>query len=99
MQLSILRLHSDIWRVGVVSLDEVSDLRDRVANVSERLARMEERQMTLYSMIERSLAFHGDVVNRLGALETLKTKVLAVAGVVGLACSMAWDVLKNRFAN
>ena len=80
-----------------MSLDEVADLRDRVANVSERLVRMEERQMTLYSMVERSLAFHGDVANRLGALETLKTKVLAVAGVVGLGCSMAWDVLKNRF--
>jgi len=80
-----------------VSLDEVADLRDRVANVSERLVRMEERQMTLYSMVERSLAFHGDVANRLGALETLKTKVLAVAGVVGLGCSMAWDVLKNCF--
>ena len=82
-----------------MSLDEVADLRDRVANVSERLVRMEERQMTLYSMVERSLAFHGDVANRLGALETLKTKVLAVAGVVGLACSMAYDVLKNRFSN
>lgn len=80
-----------------MSLDEVADLRDRVSNVSERLVRMEERQMTLYSMVERSLAFHGDTANRLGALETLKTKVLAVAGVVGLACSMAWDVLKHRF--
>ena len=80
-----------------MSLDEVADLRDRVSNVSERLVRMEERQMTLYSMIERSLAFHGDTANRLSALETLKTKVLAVAGVVGLGCSMAWDVLKNRF--
>ena len=80
-----------------MSLDEVADLRDRVASVSERLVRMEERQMTLYSMVERSLAFHGDTANRLGALETLKTKVLAVAGVVGLGCSMAWDVLKNRF--
>ena len=80
-----------------MSLDEVADLRDRVASVSERLVRMEVRQMTLYSMVERSLAFHGDTANRLGALETLKTKVLAVAGVVGLACSMAWDVLKNRF--
>ena len=80
-----------------MSLDEVADLRDRVSNVSERLVRMEERQMTLYSMVERSLAFHGDTANRLSALETLKTKVLAVAGVVGLACSMAWDVFKNRF--
>jgi hypothetical protein len=70
---------------------------EQVWNMEVRLARMEERQLQLYAMVERSLAFHGDVANRLGALETLKTKVLAVAGVVGLACSMAWDVLKNRF--
>jgi len=62
-----------------------------------RLARMEERQVQLYAMVERSLAFHGDVANRLGALEHLRTKVLAVAGLIGLACSVAWDVLKNRF--
>ena len=82
-----------------MSLDEVADLRDKVQNVSIALVRMEERQMTLYSMIERSLAFHGDVANRLGALEHLRTKVLAVAGLIGLACSMAWDVLKNRLSN
>jgi hypothetical protein len=72
---------------------------DQVWNIELKLARMEERQLQLYAMVERSLAFHGDVANRLGALETLKTKVLAVAGVVGLACSMAWDVLKNRLSN
>jgi hypothetical protein len=70
---------------------------EQVWSMEIRLARMEERQVQLYAMVERSLAFHGDVANRLGALETLKTKFLAVAGVVGLACSMAWDVLKNRF--
>jgi hypothetical protein len=72
---------------------------EQVWGMEIRLARMEERQLQLYAMVERSLAFHGDVANRLGALETLKTKVLAVAGVVGLACSMAWDVLKNRLSN
>ncbi|NBS61849.1 MAG: hypothetical protein EBT26_07415 [Microbacteriaceae bacterium] len=72
---------------------------DQIWNMEVRLARMEERQVQLYAMVERSLAFHGDVANRLGALEHLRTKVLAVAGVVGLACSMAWDVLKNRFSN
>ena len=82
-----------------MSLDEISDLKDRIATQSERLARMEERQMQLYAMVERSLAFHGDVANRLGALEHLRTKVLAVAGLIGLACSMAWDVLKNRLSN
>jgi hypothetical protein len=72
---------------------------DQVWNMEVRLARMEERQVQLYSMVERSLAFHGDVANRLGALEHLRTKVLAVAGLIGLACSMAWDVLKNRLSN
>ncbi len=80
-----------------MSIDEISDLKDRIATQSERLARMEERQMQLYAMIERSLAFHGDVANRLSALEHLRTRVLAVAGLIGLICSMAWDVLKNRF--
>ena len=82
-----------------MSLDEISDLKDRIAVQSERLARMEERQVQLYSMVERSLAFHGDVANRLSALEHLRTKVLAVAGLIGLVCSMAWDVLKNRLSN
>jgi hypothetical protein len=72
---------------------------DQVWNMEVRLARMEERQLQLYAMVERSLAFHGDVANRLGALEHLRTKVLAVAGLIGLACSMAWDVLKNRLSN
>lgn len=79
-----------------MSLDEISDLKDRIATQSERLARMEERQMQLYAMVERSLAFHGDVANRLGALEHLRTKLLAISGIIGLVCSMAWDVIKNR---
>jgi hypothetical protein len=72
---------------------------DQVWNIELKLARMEERQVQLYSMVEKSLAFHGDVANRLSALEHLRTKVLAVAGLIGLACSMAWDVLKNRLSN
>jgi hypothetical protein len=69
---------------------------DQVWNMEVRLARMEERQLQLYAMVERSLAFHGDVANRLGALEHLRTKLLALSGVIGLICSMAWDVIKNR---
>ena len=72
---------------------------EQVWSMEIRLARMEERQVQLYAMVERSLAFHADVANRLSALEHLRTKVLAVAGLIGLACSMAWDVLKNRFSN
>jgi hypothetical protein len=75
-----------------MSNEQISDLR-------VTLARLEERQIQLFAMVETSLANYADVANRLGALEHLRTKVLAVAGLVGLACSMAWDVLKNRFSN
>ena len=75
-----------------MSNEQISDLR-------VTLARLEERQIQLFSMVETSLAKYADVANRLSALEHLRTKVLAVSGLVGLACSMAWDVLKNRFSN
>ena len=57
-----------------MSLDEVADLKDRVASVSERLARMEERQVTLYHMAERSLSNFGDLSNRVNVVESLKIK-------------------------
>ena len=75
-----------------MSNEQISDLR-------VTLARLEERQIQLFSMVETSLANYADVANRLGALEHLRTKVLAVAGLIGLACSIGWDVLKNRFSN
>jgi len=75
-----------------MSNEQISDLR-------VTLARLEERQIQLFSMVETSLANYADVANRLSALEHLRTKVLAVAGLIGLACSIAYDVLKNRFSN
>jgi hypothetical protein len=75
-----------------MSNEQISDLR-------VTLARLEERQIQLFSMVETSLANYADVANRLSALEHLRTKVLAVAGLIGLACSMAWDVLKSRLSN
>ena len=72
---------------------------EQISDLRVTLARLEERQIQLFSMVETSLANHADVANRLSALEHLRTKVLAVAGLIGLACSMAYDVLKNRFSN
>jgi predicted nuclease with TOPRIM domain len=82
-----------------VSLDEIHELRDKVQTVSERLARMEERQVTLIGMLERSLASFGDLSNRVNALEHLKTKVLLVAGAIGAIVSVAWDALRSRLTN
>jgi hypothetical protein len=69
---------------------------EQVWNMEVRLARMEERQVQLYSMVERSLASYADIANKVNALEHLRTKILALSGVIGLICSMAWDVIKNR---
>jgi len=82
-----------------VSLDEVSELKDRVAGVSERLARMEERQVTLYHMVERSLSNFGDLSNRVNSIEGLKTKMLLVAGGLGAIISIAWDFVKSKLIN
>ena len=72
---------------------------DQIGDLRERLARMEERHLSLYKMVETSLSNYADVVNRVSSLEHLRTKALAIAGVVGLICSMAWDVIKNRLSN
>ena len=81
-----------------MSLDEVHDIREKLALNSERLARIEERQLTLMGMLERSLSSFGDLANRVTALEHLKTKVLLVAGGLGAIVSLAWDALKSRFS-
>ena len=69
---------------------------EQVWGMEVRLARMEERQVQLYSMVERSLANYADIANKVNALEHLRTKLLAISGIIGLVCSMAWDVIKNR---
>jgi len=69
---------------------------EQVWNMEVRLARMEERQVQLYSMVERSLANYADIANKVNALEHLRTKLVAISGIIGLVCSMAWDVIKNR---
>ena len=81
-----------------MSNDEIHDIRDKLALNSERLARIEERQLTLMGMLERSLSSFGDLANRVTALEHLKTKMLLVAGAIGAIVSLAWDALKSRFS-
>ena len=72
-----------------MSNEQISDLR-------VTLARLEERQIQLFSMVETSLANYAEIANKVNALEHLRTKILALSGVIGLICSMAWDVIKNR---
>ena len=80
-----------------MSADQVYELRTRIEDVDKRLVRMEERQLTLYRMVETSLANFGDLANRVTGLEHLRTKLLVVAGFIGAGMSLAWDFLKSRF--
>jgi len=77
--------------VNIVDVD-MSDIR-------ERLARMEERQVGLCSMLERSLSNYGDLVNRVTALEKLKGHFYLAAAIVGTAVSISWELIKTKFFN
>ena len=80
-----------------MSADEIHDIREKLAANSERLARIEERQLTLMGMLEKSLSSFGDLANRVTALEHLRTKILVVAGFIGAGMSLAWDFIRSRF--
>ena len=47
-----------------MSADEIHDIREKLAANSERLARIEERQLTLMGMLEKSLSSFGDLAKR-----------------------------------
>ena len=69
---------------------------DQIWSIEVKLARMEERQVQLYQMVETSLSNYADGVNRVSALEHLRSRIFAIAGVAGLLFSVAWDLVKNR---
>ena len=63
--------------------------------IKERLARMEERQVQLYSMVEKSMASFGDLANRVSSLEALKHRALGMIAVIGLGTTMVWEWVKE----
>lgn len=65
--------------------------------IKERLARMEERQVTLYNLVEQSLANYGDLANRVSSLEALKHRALGMIAVIGLGTTMIWEWVKDSF--
>jgi len=68
-----------------------------VSDIRERIARMEERQISLCSMLEKSLSGYGDLVNRVSALEKLKAHFFLAAALIGTAVSMSWELIKARY--
>ena len=77
---------------------------DQVADLRERLARIEERQVNLISVLERHTSeiaeWTGRMNNKVDTLErdahTIKTKLWLVALVSGAVFSTIWELIKVR---
>lgn len=65
------------------------------SEIRERLARMEERQVQLYNMVETSLSNFADLSNRVSSLEALKHKALGMIAIIGGLMTLAWEVIKE----
>lgn len=63
--------------------------------IKERLARMEERQVQLCGMVEKSLSNFADLSNRVSVLEALKHKALGMIAVIGAIMTLSWEVIKE----
>ena len=81
-----------------VSADQVADLR-------ERLARIEERQTNIIQILERHTSelaqWTGKINSKVDTLEreshTIKTKLWLVALISGAVFSTLWELVKARF--
>ena len=81
-----------------VSADQVADLR-------ERLARIEERQTNIIQILERHTSelaqWTGKINSKVDTLEreshTIKTKLWLVALISGAVFSTLWELIKARF--
>ena len=77
---------------------------DQVAELRERLARIEERQTNIIAILERHTSelaqWSGKINSKVDVLEmdahTIKTKLWLVALVSGAVFSTIWELIKAR---
>ena len=67
------------------------------SEIKERLARMEERQKNISTMLEMSLSRYADLVNRVSALVVLKHRMLGMVAVAGFLFTIGWEIIKSKF--
>jgi chromosome segregation ATPase len=87
-----------------MSADQVAELQERLSTVREAIARIEERQQNIISVLERhtsELAQWSSKINtKVDVLErdahTIKTKLWLVALVSGAVFSTIWELIKVR---
>lgn len=76
----------------------VTEIRQKLETQSERLARMEERQVQLYKMVETSLSNFAELSNKVNSLEALKHRALGMMAIIGVLAGLAWDLVKQVFS-
>jgi chromosome segregation ATPase len=87
-----------------MSADQVAELQERLSTVREAIARIEERQQNIISVLERHTSelaqWSGKINSKVDVLErdahTIKTKLWLVALVSGAVFSTIWELVKVR---
>jgi len=87
-----------------MSADQVAELQERLSTVREAIARIEERQQNIISVLERHTSelaqWSGKINSKVDTLErdahTIKTKLWLVALVSGAVFSTIWELIKTR---
>jgi chromosome segregation ATPase len=87
-----------------MSADQVAELQERLSTVREAIARIEERQQNIISVLERHTSelaqWSGKINSKVDTLEkdahTIKTKLWLVALVSGAVFSTIWELVKVR---
>jgi chromosome segregation ATPase len=87
-----------------MSADQVAELQERLSTVREAIARIEERQQNIISVLERHTSELAQWTNKINTkvdtLEreshTIKTKLWLVALISGAVFSTIWELIKVR---
>jgi len=87
-----------------MSADQVAELQERLSTVREAIARIEERQQNIISVLERHTSELAQWTNKINTkvdtlerdAHTIKTKLWLVALVSGAIFSTIWELIKVR---
>jgi len=87
-----------------MSADQVAELQERLTTVREAIARIEERQQNIISVLERHTSELAQWTNKINTkvdtlerdAHTIKTKLWLVALISGAVFSTIWELIKVR---
>jgi hypothetical protein len=79
-----------------MSDQDIGEIRARLVEQGERLARIEERQIGIYRNLEGICLLHSNDAARISSLERLKAHFFLFAAIGGIVFSAAWEIVKHH---